>query len=344
MADESGKVSITIPKINVWMIFCIVLLIVLAVFIFYPSIILGLTGKFVQTGGNFLTADEAANKATKWISDYFKAQDSNISVKLVNSSETGSGIYQFTIKLSSSQGDDILTYYVSKDGKLFLPQIIDISQEINTSSNEQPSGEIPKTDKPAVELFVMGFCPYGVQAETIMKPVVDLLGSKADIKIRFITSISGTTIDSIQSLHGTTEAQEDLRQACIMKYYNQKTYWTYLMEIDNNCYGKISTTDASALETCWKSAATKAGIDTAKISTCSNSTEGFNLLKADEQLANQYSVSGSPTLIINGQVYSGSRTSQAFKEAICSAFNTQPSECSQTLSASSNSTTTGGCG
>jgi len=59
-------------------------------------------------------------------------------------------------------------------------------------------------------------------------------------------------------------------------------------------------------------------------------------------LAEQYGVTGSPTLIINGVEYSGSRSSEAYKQAICDAFTTAPSECSQTLSETS-STATGGC-
>ena len=74
-----------------------------------------------------------------------------------------------------------------------------------------------KSARPSVELFVMSFCPYGVQAENAMGPVVDLLGSKADIKIRFIATVNGATPDTVRSLHGLSEAKEDLRQLCIMR-------------------------------------------------------------------------------------------------------------------------------
>jgi predicted DsbA family dithiol-disulfide isomerase len=114
------------------------------------------------------------------------------------------------------------------------------------------------------------------------------------------------------------------------------------MEIDNNCYGKIDTSDVTALDTCWKTAAGKAGVDISKIQTCSSGADGLNLLKADDQLTEKYGVSGSPTLIINGAPYSGSRSSEAFKQAICSAFTTAPSECSQALSTSGGAAS-GGC-
>jgi predicted DsbA family dithiol-disulfide isomerase len=208
-----------------------------------------------------------------------------------------------------------------------------------TQTQEQPQ-EVPKTDKPTVQLFVMAFCPYGIQAEDAMKPVADLLGSKADIKVHFIANVGGTTPDTVQSLHGAPEAQEDLRQVCIMKYYDQKTYWNYLMTINANCSSKYN--DATAYDVCWKDAATKAGIDASKIDTCSKAAEGVNLLKADADLSNSKGVSGSPTLLINGASYNGARTPDAYKEGICNAFNTKPAECSQQLS-TTGSQASGGC-
>jgi protein-disulfide isomerase len=326
MAEETKKKTVVIhlPHINIWMFTTLILVILLAVLYLRG----GTSGIFVG-----LTSQQAASKAIDYINNNLvqTGSASLVSVKEV------SGMYEVT---TSYQGQNI-PIYVTKDGSyLFVSQPINMVENVSTTTT-QPK-EVPKTDKPTAELFVMGFCPYGVQAETLMKPVFDLLGNKTDIKIRFIASVQGTTVDSVQSLHGATEAQEDLRQVCIMENYDQKTYWTYLMEIDNNCYGKIDTTNAVALDTCWKAAAAKAGIDTEKIQTCSNSTDGLNLLKADEQLTSQYGVSGSPTLIINGVEYSGSRSSDAFKQAICNAFTTAPAECSQTLSGESGSTT-GGC-
>jgi glutaredoxin len=307
------------------MIATFLLVIVLAVVYLRGSSISGAT----------VTSQEAAKKAIDYINTNL-VQSGSITLVSV---EDMSGVYKV---ITSYQGQNI-TVYVTNEGKYLILQqaTFDMTEEIKTTTT-QPK-EVPKKDKPTVELYVMGFCPYGVQAETLMKPVFDLLGAKADIKVRFIASVQGTTVDSVQSLHGLTEAQEDLRQLCIMKNYDQKTFWSYLMEIDNNCYGKIDTRDAAALDTCWKDAAKKAGVDSAKIETCSNSTEGLNLLKADEQLTKQYGVTGSPTILINGEKYTGARSSEAFKQAICDAFTTAPAECSQALSGSTGSQPSAGC-
>jgi predicted DsbA family dithiol-disulfide isomerase len=43
-----------------------------------------------------------------------------------------------------------------------------------------------KSDKPELKFFVMSFCPYGNQMETILRPVADLLGKQANITPRYI--------------------------------------------------------------------------------------------------------------------------------------------------------------
>ncbi|MBI5061786.1 MAG: DsbA family protein, partial [Candidatus Aenigmarchaeota archaeon] len=249
----------------------------------------------------------------------------------INNVTESNGVYLLS---TTYQGQNI-PVYMTKDGKYMFISAIDITKPVSAPEQE----EVPKTNKPTVELFVMSFCPYGVQAENTMKPVVDLLGSKVDFKVRFITSISGDTIDSVDSLHGPTEAAEDLRQVAIMKFYPDK-YWSYLAEFNQNCPNVYR--DKTALDACWKAAATNVGIDTKKIEGFYNTTEAINLLKQDEAAASVYGVSGSPTLIINGVQYSGSRTTDAYKTGICDAFTAAPAECSTALS-SATTTATGGC-
>ena len=300
-----------------------------------------LTGIFSGGGtstGNGLTLtklNDIANKTVDFLNENIITGSDKATLDAV--SET-SGILNITVNYQGRK----IPIYTTEDGKfLILSSPIDTTVPIPQpeEQTQQPT-ETPKTDKPTVQLFVMAFCPYGIQAEDAMKPVVDLLGSKADIQVHFIASVGGTTPDTVQSLHGTVEAQEDLRQVCIMKYYDQKTYWNYVMTIDANCSNNYR--DAT-YDACWKDAATKAGIDASKIDTCSKAAEGVNLLKADADLSNSKGVSGSPTLIINGVTYSGARTPDAYKEGICNAFTTKPAECSQNLSATGTAAS-GNCG
>jgi glutaredoxin len=318
--EEKKKegVTIKIPKTNVWMISTIVLAIILVVILVRGQ---GITGKFVTPT---VGAQDAANKTIDYINKYLLGGQGTAVLTSVNEDN---GLYNLKFTIAGRAYDS----YVTTDGKMLFPSVVDMSQIPETTTTQQPK-ETPKTDKPVAQLYVMSFCPYGIQAEEAMKPVVDLLGSKASIEPHFIVSLSG---DTVSSLHGDYEATEDMRQACIWKNYGQATFWTYVDYINSNC-------NKGNIDTCWKDAASKAKIVTTKIENCVK-TEGLTLMKAEEALSNKNGVSGSPTLIINGVAYNGARTADAYKQAICSAFNTQPSECSKTLSTSGGSTTSGGC-
>lgn len=325
--QEKMKISVKIPKINVWAVSTVILAFgLIAVWFFKPS---GPTGFAIQT----LPAEEAAKKAIDYINK--NLVQAGTSASLASVEDLGS-VYRV---ITSYQGSQI-PVYISKDGSMLFLSAFNTSESLVQEQPQTQEFDAPDKEKPDAKLFVMSFCPYGVQAENLMKPVFDLLGTKADIKVHFIVNVGGDTIDSVDSLHGANEAKEDARQACIMKYYTQKTYWDYLIEFNSNCYSLYR--DDQKLDECWKKATQKFGIDVEKIEKCAYGSEGVELLKADEQLTNQYGVTGSPTLIINGARYTGTRSSEAFKKAICSGFITQPSECSRNITTTSSSTTTSG--
>lgn len=321
-----------IKKINTWKIFTAICLILLIASI--------ATNGFKLSKG--LSKNDAKEIADEFIKNNLISQGVSISIDDITEQNN---LYLLDITVSSQGQTQNVKSYITKDGKLFFPQAIDIAefQSASTQSDstqQQTPQDIPKTDKPVVELYVMAFCPYGMQAENAMDPVLNLLGDKADVEIHFIAGVTGTTPESVQSLHGTVEAQEDLRQICIMNYYDQETFWRYLMIINANCSSKYRD---SSYEVCWKDAAEQSSIDVDKIITCSTGSEGINLLKTDTALAEQKQVSGSPTLFINDVLYNGARTSEAYKQSICNAFSTEPSECIQELSSAA-TTASGNCG
>ena len=135
--------------------------------------------------------------------------------------------------------------FISADGQLLTAPMEVASQE------PAPSFDAPDVELPIAELFVMSFCPYGMQAEDVMLDVVNLLGDKAVIQPRFIVNV----VDGeVQSLHGEYEANENMRQACIWKNYGQDKFWEYIKEFNPVC-------NKNNLDTCWKEAAGKVGVD-----------------------------------------------------------------------------------
>ena len=259
----------------------------------------------------------------------------NSTATLVSVTEKA-GVYHVAARYD---GKD-LVFFSTKDCTYLFSTARNMKE--NPTPTPLPATPVPpvKSARPSVELFVMAFCPYGVQAENAMKPVAELLGTKADIKVRYITTVNGDSVDSVRSLHGVPEAKEDLRQICVAKNSPQK-FWSYLTEINAQCYPIYK--NATQLESCQKNVTETLGIDNRKIETCALGSEGLALLRADETITKTLRVTGSPTLFMNGQIYSGQRTSEAYKQAICDRFETPPAECSVNLSAEAVAASSGSC-
>jgi hypothetical protein len=282
--------------------------------------------------GSVVPPAACGEKVMKYVNDNLVQSGTSATLVSINESR---GLYA----LESRYQSQAITIYTTKDCRLLFTNTIDMNATPAKTAQAQPP---KKTARPVVDLFVMAFCPYGTQAETVMKPVVDLLGSTADIRVRYITTINGTSASDVISLHGPAEAREDLRQLCIMNATSAR-YWDYLKQFNDQCYPVWQNT--SALDSCKKNISAGLGIDLTKTEFCATGSAGLSLLKADENDATTYGVTGSPTLIINGVEYAGSRTPEGYKEAICNSFDTPPAACNTTLSAApASSGAAGACG
>lgn len=275
---------------------------------------------------NLLSPQEAAEKVLEYIDqNVLKGQ---ATASLVNVIED-SGLYKLRIKI----GEEELDLYVSKNGNLLFTQVIDLAPP--------PAKDIPKADIPDVKLFVMSFCPYGNQAEELMMPVVNLLGNKADIKLQYIVSKNADA--KFTSLHGEQELHQDIREICVHKYQKEK-FWDFVMEINKNC-------TFQDVDTKWEKIASDLGIDVQKIKDCQEKegtellSREFELIKKEYEVQNpsahngrEYdTISGSPTLVINDMIYDGERSSEEYKNGICSGSKNPPGECSETLASPTNS-------
>jgi hypothetical protein len=226
-------------------------------------------------------------------------------------------------KLTASVGKQTIISYVTLDGKNFFPQVIDMDKKSDAAaagSGTPPAAEASvKKDIPEVELFVMSLCPYGVQAEKGILPVVQKLGSKINFSVKFVD----------YTLHGKKEFDENLNQYCIQKE-EPKKYNDYL-----TCFAQEG--DSTKCGTSTK-------INNAKIASCISATDkqfkltenfsasGQSPFNIQKDLNDKYGVKGSPTLVVNGQVLEAGRDSASLMKTICSGFTNQPEECKATLS------------
>lgn len=256
-----------------------------------------------------LTGNVSKNKAADNLVNYAKSQGIDV---VVNGITEEAGLYSLDVEI---QGNPTVLY-LTKDGRNIVNGLIPILITASDSEDVQTT-EIPKTEKPSVELYVFTYCPYGLQMEKAMIPAAKLLGDSIDFKIR-----------QIGAMHGEAEKTEAKRQLCIEKNYPDK-FLDYVLAFaeDTSC----QSGDDSCITTKVNALYSKLGIVASKINSCMT-VEGDGLYEAEVSNANSKGISGSPTLVINGVETQSSRSEEAVKGIICESFSSVPSECAQTLS------------
>lgn len=285
-------------KFNVWQISSIVLGVV---------VILLAIGSFTgKTTGNIISGDNAGKQLTEYLN-----KQTNGGIEFISSTDKGN-LYEIKIKYK----DQEIPVYTTKDGKYFIQSVVDITSSptnTNNQAEQESAKDVPKSDKPKVELFVMTHCPYGTQTEKGILPVIKSMSSVADIKIRFVHYF----------MHGDKEEKETYNQVCIREEQSSK-YWDYL-----SCF-LASTGSEDDSKKCFDTAK----IDKTKLNTCLSNDykKAKEYYEVDKQLSNKYGVQGSPTLVLNGVEASTERSADALKTTICSGFKTAPTQCSQKLS------------
>lgn len=266
------------------------------------------------SNGNVLSAQMASERTVQFINEKFLHGSGNKAT--AGSTDDLGSVYRVKVKI----GDEEYTAFITKDGKYFFPEGYEIPTDIASIN------AIPKREKPDVKLFVMSYCPYGLQAEKAFLPVYDLLKDYASMGIYFVD----------YAMHEKKEVEENLRQYCIQKDQSLK-YRDYL-----SCF--VQSGDS---EKCLK----EASIDQEELSDCVSKTDNQYHIMADyndkskwisgryppfdihKDLNEKYQVQGSPTLVINDKtVQLNDRSPESFKEAVCQAFTSEPDVCNQKLS------------
>ncbi len=154
--------------------------------------------------------------------------------------------------------------------------------------------EIPKT----LDVFTMWYCPFWEIALKALPEIQKTFkNDNIKINIHYIASKtwSWNTSKDYQSLHGTPEAEEDIRQECIKKYYWFDKLVKYLQVRYKNAdnYGRISDKPELSMKNSW--------IDTTKIIKCTDDWEWSKLLEQDIKLAQDLWINASPTWLANNK-------------------------------------------
>lgn len=201
-------------------------------------------------------------------------------------------------------------------------------------------------DQIKIDLFVMSMCPFGIQTQNIIIPIIKQLGDKVQVNIFFVASENENSKDSsgtenaveqgepvayrsdgacvnvgqastgrFSSLHGNAEVVENIRQLLIIKYYN-KQYYDYLMLRNKDIAGSNHLEIMKSL-----------GIDSELIENLVKSEEGDNLLSENIKEARKRAVNASPTIFINGKLIEENITANRIYRNLCKF--TQLSNCGE---------------
>ncbi|MEK6893573.1 MAG: thioredoxin domain-containing protein [Nanoarchaeota archaeon] len=291
---------------NPWIITSIVLAVLLLLVVVFGGLLFGGKEK-----NNFVSSDTAAQSLMS-----FANLQGVGSLTLVSSIQEG-GLYKVVLEIGGRE----VPVYVTLDGKNMLstppvPLSLDAAQVQQPQQQQQPPApEVPKSDKPVVELFVMSYCPYGTQMEKTILPVVSVLKEKINFTLRYTHF----------TLHGEKEDSENFRQICIRQ--EQPTKFLQYIQCTLNSSDAYSPANVTQ---CMKSLS----IVSSSVDNCiKNKAAGY--YKIDSDLSQGYGVQGSPTLVINGVEVVSARSPASVLQTICSSFKIAPSECSVQLPAES---------
>jgi len=264
---------------------------------------------------------EVAQKAIDYINKNFLQKEMKASLKEISEEKE---VYKIVLEIGGKE----FVSYVTKNGRYLFPEGYDMKKEIekNDFSESSSQSEIPKKEIPDVKIFVMSYCPFGLQMEKAFLPVYELLKEKAKMGIYFVDYV----------MHGKKELDENLKQYCIQKEQNDK-YFNYL-----KCFTKKGESDKCLKE---------AEINQKQLAKCIEKTDKefkithyyedsstwiggrFPKFLVHSELNKKYGVRGSPTVVINDkQVMVNKRSPESLKEIICKSFKSQPKECTHTLS------------
>lgn len=321
---------------------------IIIVSIVFALVLTGCSITKPKTAKEVIGVEQAKATASDFINKNLMQAGSQVAVKEVVDQDD---LYKVVVTMPNGQE---VNSYLSKDGKTFFPQAMDIAQvqqqaeNTNNSDNtaKKKSAEVKKSDKPNIELFVMSYCPYGTQIEKGILPAIGVLGDKIDFTLKFCD----------YAMHGEKELDENLTQYCIQKEQLDKlnSYLTCFLKNSNSadCI-KQAKIDDDNLKLCVGAADKEYKVKEKfkdKSAWASGQYPPFDVYKSDND---KYGVQGSPALVINGQQADSGRDSASLLKTICSAFNNQPDECKKQLSSTApspgfgegtGSDSGGGCG
>ena len=174
---------------------------------------------------------------------------------------------------------------------------------------------LQQQSRAALELFVMSLCPYGMEAEQALLPLLEGFGDQVHLTVYYIaneqdqakpqhtrtrpqeragcTGQESSGEGPFVSLHGQPEIDEGRRQLIARQDFPQ-AYLPYLL-----CRSRQGPSGD------WQACAVAAGLDPEFLQQEAAGPRGEQLFRENIRLANSLGIDLSPTLLIDGEEFSG---------------------------------------
>ncbi len=247
-------------------------------------------------------------------------------LKEIGKPKSQNGVYSFTIEFEDY--DEVFTSYITRDGKMLfvdgynVDELLSQYDESNDSSKAAITSceNMPKSERPVLDVYVSSDCGYCKQAEIQMAKAVEenpALGEQ--IVLHYAGSVGSD--GQIISFLGSEEAgTENLRQVCIRDEQHD-VFWPYVSCMAND--GESDTCLAQAK------------VNTANVNACMESNDrGIAAITVDINRANELKVTGTPSFFLNDtdavsdtSFGNGDRVPEAYKNIVCCASTTKPDFC-----------------
>ena len=293
--DEFDDIKKRKFNISVWMISTIVIALLLIISVFTHGFgIKSITGA---------TSFDIENQ----VKDYIEKNLVNPETKVVVSDlQEENGIYKVSIEVSGQKFDS----YVSQDGKLLFPTVIDMTKEILPLQQEvSPQQKIVdvSADDDAVKgaknalVTIIEFsdydCPFcGRHFRETLPQIIKEYVDTGKVKLVFR--------DFPLSFHENAQKAAEAAECA----GEQEKYW----EMHDKLFENQDALDVSSLKTYSQ----QIGLNTREFNKCLDSGEMADEIKKDISDGESAGVSGTPAFFINGRFLSGAQPFSAFKQII----------------------------
>jgi glutaredoxin len=160
-----------------------------------------------------------------------------------------------------------------------------------------------------LDLYVMSQCPYGAKALIAAEQVVREMGD-IDLTVHFIGDADG---GELKSMHGPSEVEHDIREACAQSLYPEEAQFLKYMACFSRDYKNGD----------WKQCAEEAGMDVGRLEQCYDG-KGPSLVAASFAGAAELNIGSSPTFLVNNRRTFNAVTAPDLQRQFCQDNGAHP--------------------